>query len=67
MEGEKWQVFPEHVSLSYRARRELLERVAPMYQTASQAKKNLILNDFVKMTGYARKSAIRLLNHPQGA
>ena len=64
MEEEKWQVFPEHVSLSYQARRELLERVAPVYQTALLAKKTLILNDFVKMTGYARKSAIRLLNHP---
>lgn len=64
MEGEKWQVFLEYGSLSYQARRELLERVVPLYQTASLAKKNLILNDFVKMTGYARKSAIRLLNHP---
>jgi hypothetical protein len=35
-----------------------------MYQTASLAKKNLILNDFVQMTGYICKSAIRLLNHP---
>lgn len=64
MERETWQVFSQHVFLSYQARRELLEHVAPMYQTASLAKKTLILNDFVKMTGYARKSAIRLLNHP---
>jgi hypothetical protein len=62
-EVEKWQVSPQHVSLSYQARRELLELVVPMYQTASLAQKNLMLNDLVKMTGYARKSAIRLLNH----
>ena len=54
----------EHGSLSYQTRRELLARVAPMYQMASPAHKHLILNDFVKLTGYARKSAIRLLNHP---
>jgi hypothetical protein len=39
MEGEKWQVFPQHISLSYQARRELLECVVPTYQTASLAKK----------------------------
>jgi hypothetical protein len=35
-----------------------------VYQSASRARKNLILNDVVKRTGYARKSVIRLLNHP---
>jgi hypothetical protein len=52
------------LSLSYPSRRALLEQVAPRYQTASLALKNLLLNAFVEMTGYARKSAIRLLNHP---
>jgi hypothetical protein len=64
MEREKWPMSFEHGSLSYQTRRELLARVAPMYQMASPAHKHLILNDFVKLTGYARKSAIRLLNHP---
>lgn len=45
-------------------RRELLARVVPVYQAASLAEKTLILNDMVKKTGYTRKSAIRLLNHP---
>ncbi len=65
---EEWQVFPQYGSLRYQTRRELLARVVPVYQTASRAKKNLILNDVVKMTGYTRKAAIRLLNHlPENA
>lgn len=55
--------FP-HGSWGYRARRDLLARVVPAYHLASRAKKTLLLNDFVKATGYARPTAIRLLNHP---
>jgi hypothetical protein len=55
------------ISLSYTARRELIERVAPLYYEASLAQKGLLLERVVAMTGYARKYAIRLLNHtPQG-
>ena len=46
------------------ARRALLAQVIPSYHGASRAKKHLILNAFVKATGYARPTAIRLLNHP---
>jgi hypothetical protein len=53
-----------HDTWHYQARRGLLAQVAPAYQTASRAKKHLILNAFVKATGYARPTAIRLLNHP---
>ncbi len=54
----------EHGSWRYQARRALLARVVPVYQTASRAKKNLMLHDVLKATGYARPTAIRLLNHP---
>ena len=50
--------------LSYRAKRELLLQVAPRYREASSALKEVILDEFVTTTGYARKYAIRLLNHP---
>ena len=54
-------------SLSYAARRELIERAAPLYREASLAQKGLVLDRMVTMTGYARKYAIHLLNHaPQG-
>lgn len=53
-----------HRSWGHQARRALLAQVVPVYQTASRASKHLILNDFVKATGYARPTAIRLLNHP---
>lgn len=61
---ETWQMTSQTLSLSYQTRQELVARVAPRYQTASLAHKTLILNEFVELTGYARKSAIRLLNHP---
>src|SRR5258708_21821325 len=50
--------------LSYRAKRELLLQIAPRYREASAALKEVILDEFVAATGYARKYAIRLLNHP---
>jgi hypothetical protein len=61
---EEWQIFPQYGTLRYQTRRELLARVVPVYQTASRARKHLILNEVVQRTGYARKSAVRLLNHP---
>jgi hypothetical protein len=50
--------------MSFRARRELLLRVAPRYQEASYQQKSRILDEFVAVTGYARKYAIRLLTSP---
>ena len=50
--------------MSYRARRELLVRVAPRYQETRGAQKSRILDEFVAATGYARKYAIRLLHGP---
>ena len=54
----------KRLALSSQARRELLRHVTPRYQQASLAHKSLLLDEFVSLTGYARKSAIRLLNHP---
>ncbi len=50
--------------LSYQSKRELLWQIAPRYREASSAIKEVILDEFVAATGYARKYAIRLLNHP---
>lgn len=41
-----------------------MARLAPVYQAASRARKQLLLDEVIQKTGYARKSAIRLLNHP---
>src|SRR6266702_5749086 len=49
--------------MSYRAKRELLLQVAPRYREASSRLKEVILDEFVAATGYARKYAIRRLNH----
>ena len=52
-------------ALSYQARRELVQQMAPRYQEASRAHKILMLDAFVSITGYVRKYAIQLLNHPE--
>jgi hypothetical protein len=36
-----------------------------VYQQAEPAKKSLLLDQFVAITGYSRKYAIGLLNHPE--
>lgn len=50
--------------LSYQARRELIEHMAPQYHEASGAQKILLLDTFVTLTSYVRKYAMWLLNHP---
>jgi hypothetical protein len=49
------------ISLSYAARRELVERITPEYRQSSSAHKTL-LDRVVALTDYARKYAIGLLN-----
>jgi hypothetical protein len=51
--------------LSYQARRELVDHMAPQYQAASRSQKMRLLDMFVAMTGYVRKYAMWLLNHPE--
>jgi hypothetical protein len=41
--------------MSYRAKYELLQQMAPRYREASSALKCVILDEFVAATGYARK------------
>ena len=52
----------EVVALSYRARREIVTQIAPHYREASLARKTMMLDSLVEMTGYARKYAIELLH-----
>jgi hypothetical protein len=50
--------------MSFQAKRELLGQVALRYREATSRQKQSILDEFIAATGYARKYAIRLLNHP---
>jgi len=50
--------------MSLDSRRELLAVTAPRYRTAHRAERSRILEEFVASTGYQRKYALTLLNHP---
>ena len=50
-------------SLSYQARRELLQQTASQYREASPSQKRALLDAFIATTGYVRKYAMWLLNH----
>jgi len=52
-------------SLSYQARREVLQQIAPQYRQASPAQKRTLLEAFIAATGYVRKYARWLLNHAE--
>jgi hypothetical protein len=47
--------------LSVATRRELIEAVAARYRAADRSEKKEILDEFVKVTGFHRKHAIRAL------
>ncbi len=51
--------------MSFSAKRELLIQIAPRYAEASSAQKGIILGEFVQITGYSRKYAIRILSQSQ--
>jgi hypothetical protein len=51
--------------MSLKARRELLAVTAPRYQISPKKQKQLILDEFVAVTGYHRQYAIPLLKHYQ--
>ncbi len=61
--------FPEEESveksLSYQARRELLQQAVPQYREASPSQKRTLLDAFVATTGYHRTYARWLLNHAE--
>ena len=50
--------------MSLKSRRELLVVVAPRYRAACATERSRILDEFVASTGYHRKYALSLLNHP---
>ena len=52
-------------SLSYQARRELLQQAVPQYREASPSQKRTLLDAFVAATGYHRTYAGWLLNHAE--
>jgi len=54
---EMWLMMSQQQTLSYQSRREVLAHFLPCYQSASRPQKSLLLNAFVKITSYARKSA----------
>lgn len=53
--------------LSLQARWEVIQHLVPRYRQASHTQKTHLLNECVSVTGYARKYALRLLNHPEEA
>ena len=52
-------------TVSVETRRELCAAIAVRYRTADRQSKKLVLDEFVKITGYHRKHAIRLLRKGQ--
>src|SRR5438128_3343893 len=51
-------------TMSFRAKRELLVQVAPRYGAARHGQRSAILDEFIAVTGYDRKYAIRVLLGP---
>jgi hypothetical protein len=49
--------------MSQRSKRELIEAIHPRYLKANKAGKAQILDEFIAVTGYHRKHAIRVLRH----
>ncbi len=50
--------------MAQQSKREYLESIYVRYRQSSRAKKQMILNEFVRVCGYHRKYAIGLLNRP---
>jgi hypothetical protein len=57
----------DEAMMSLKSRRELLAVVAPRYQKANRREKQPLLEEFLESTGYGRKHATTLLNHPPEA
>ena len=47
-------------------RRELIEAIAERYHSAARTQKKQILDEFIEVTGYHRKHAIRALRRTSG-
>ena len=48
--------------MSQNSKQELLETIQPRYRKATKSEKQQILDEFVAITGYHRKHAVRILN-----
>jgi len=53
--------------ISTQARRELIPAVGDRYRAATRAEKRVILDEFVAVTGYHRKHAVRLFAETKGS
>ena len=51
--------------MSQASKRELIREIRPRYTLGTRADKRRILNELVATTGYHRKYAIHVLNHPR--
>ena len=51
--------------MSFQARREVLQQMAPQYRHAPLSQKRTLLESFIATTGYVRKYAVWLLNHAE--
>ncbi len=49
--------------ISQHSKREMIEAIHPRYLKANKAGKEQILDEFIAITGYHRKYAIRVLKH----
>ncbi len=50
--------------MSQTSKRELVAELRPRYKLGNRSAKQRILSELVAVTGYHRKYAIQLLNHP---
>lgn len=55
---------PKDMTMARRTKREYVASIYGRYQRARRAEKRAILDEFTKVCGYHRKSAIRLLSQP---
>ena len=53
------------VGASLHLRREVLRQMVSQYREASSVHKRVVLEDFVRLTGYHRKYTLWLFNHAQ--
>ncbi len=53
------------LTLSSQTRHELIQQMVPRYREASASQKGVLLDEITATTGYARRYAMWLLNHPQ--
>jgi hypothetical protein len=58
---------PKDMAMARRTKREYVASIYGRYQQARRAEKRAILDEFTKVCGYHRKSAIRLLSQPLAA